>query len=194
MSPHPLPPSENVLDYPKLRAHMQNGDILLFKGSGTFSRVIRWACNTDYSHAGIVAWWGDRLMVLEAKAPGVVVSPISKNLQQYPGEIDYFRLTAGTELPADRRQAMLYFALQQLGKQYAVWRLVPFFLRLVTGTLKKRRGWQPQDIASSYFCSEYVSAVYDAGGLDLDILQPHHFTSPGSIANSPLLERVGRLR
>ncbi|MDF2180099.1 YiiX/YebB-like N1pC/P60 family cysteine hydrolase [Aliiglaciecola sp. CAU 1673] len=186
--------SDSLLDYQQLRGQMKNGDILLFKGASAFSRLIRWACKTDYSHAGIVAWWGDRLMVLEATAPGVVVSPISKNLEHYPGGIDYFRLQESTELSAEKRQEMLYFALKQLGKKYATWRLFPFFFKLVTGTLKKRRGWQPHDIASSYFCSEYVSAIYNAGDLDLDILQPHHFTSPGSIAKSPLLERVGRLR
>lgn len=182
------------LDYAQVRQTMQDGDILLFGGTNAFSRLIRWACKSDYSHAGIVAWWGERLMVLEAKGPGVVASPISDNLCHYAGNIDYFRLRPEQALDPAARKKMLDFALLQLGKKYNFWQLVPFFFRLVLNKLHKYRGWQDHDIASAYFCSEYVSAIYSRAGRDLDILYPNHFTSPQAIAQSTLLEKVGRLR
>ncbi|MBT1065953.1 hypothetical protein KJY73_20430 [Bowmanella sp. Y26] len=188
------PVSDQKLDYAAIRPHMQDGDILLFGGTNAFSRLIRWACKSDYSHAGIVAWWGERLMVLEAKGPGVVASPISDNLCHYPGNIDYFRLTPEHALDNAARKKMLDFALLQLGKKYNFWQLVPFFFKLVFKKLHKHRGWQDHDIASSYFCSEYVSAIYTKADRDLDILYPNHFTSPQAIGQSKLLEKVGRLR
>lgn len=184
----------NQLEYASIRAQMQDGDILLFGGSSAFSRLIRWASKSDYSHAGIVAWWGERLMVLEAKGPGVVASPISDNLCHYPGNIDYFRLKPEHTLDLPARKKMLDFALLQLGKKYNFWQLVPFFFKLVFKKLHKHRGWEDHDIASAYFCSEYVSAIYTKAGRDLDILYPNHFTSPQAIGQSKLLEKVGRLR
>ena len=77
--------------YQDLRSQFKDGDILMFKGKGTLSSIIKWKTDSEYSHAGLTAWWNDRLMVLEAVGKGVEARPISYTLKQYHGSIDYFR-------------------------------------------------------------------------------------------------------
>ena len=57
--------------YRTVRAAIHDGDILLFSGRKPFSLLIRVLTRSRYSHAGIAAWWGERLMVMEAGVGGV---------------------------------------------------------------------------------------------------------------------------
>ena len=75
--------------YQDLRTEIKTCDILLYQGKNWFSRAIRWVIGSPYSHAGIVVWWNDRLMVIEAVGKGVVVTPLSQNLSHYKGPVPY---------------------------------------------------------------------------------------------------------
>lgn len=177
------------VNYQDYRAQMQDGDILLFKGQGPLSSIIKWKTNSSYSHAGIVAWWGDRLMVLEACGGGVRATPISYNLKSYKGDIDYLRTKEPLEPEA--RKKMVRFAQSQLGKKYDVLRLIEFFIRLLKNDELERE--ENVKVPSTYFCSEYVAETYVEGGCDLSLERSAQYTSPDIIASSDKLEFVGTL-
>jgi len=174
--------------YQDLRSQFKDGDILMFKGKGTLSSIIKWKTDSEYSHAGLTAWWNDRLMVLEAVGKGVEARPISYILKHYHGSIDYFRPKESVGIKDADRAEMITFAQEQLGKEYAKKQLVKFFFKLLfNGKMSKKDESGP---VSRFFCSQYVSAVYQKAGFDLKINLSDKFTSPQEIAASPLLEKV----
>ena len=77
----------NFQEYQIIRDTINNADVLMYKGTTLISRIIRKLTKSEYSHAGIVAWWNERLMVLEAVGKGVIVTPISSNISHYKGEV-----------------------------------------------------------------------------------------------------------
>ncbi len=178
--------------YQKYREQFKNGDILMFKGEGLLSSIIKWKTKSEYSHAGIVAWWNDRLMVLEAIGKGVETRPISYALKHYHGSIDYFRSKDEAGIKDADRSKMISFAQEQLGKEYAKRHLVKFFFKLLfNAKLSKKDKSGP---VSKFFCSQYVSAIYQKAGFDLKMNLSDKFTSPNEIASSPLLEKVGEIK
>jgi hypothetical protein len=178
--------------YDYYRSRFKDADILMFKGCGLISNLIKWKTKSVYSHAGIVAWWNDRLMVLEAVGKGVEARPISYALKYYKGSFDYYRPKEEVAITANQRCEMIIFAQEQLGKEYDAWQIIKFFFRLLFNLkMTKTDARKPP---GKFFCSQYVSAVYKAGGHDLTIRFSDNFTSPEEIAKSPLLEFVGTVK
>jgi len=178
------------LDYEQMRLQIKNGDVLMYRGRKWESRVIRWATGSRYSHAGIAAWWNDRLIVMEAVGKGVVITPISRNVRSYRGSVEWF--TSVDEIADDERLRMVEFAQRELGKEYALLRtlrlgILALFKRNVESRDRLRR-------EERLFCSHYVAATYNAIGKDLKKGVSDRFMSPGDIAASPLLKRMGVLR
>lgn len=176
----------NVGCYQDYRNHMQDGDVLMFKGQSTLSKIIKWRTKSAYSHAGIVVWWGDRLMVLEAIGKGVLARPISYNLLHYKGDINYYRPCE--DIPAETRSQMAQFAKEQLGKEYAHIRLVGFFFKLLFKLKMERK--DKQEATGRYFCSEYVADIYARHGKDLVKDRSNAYTSPDLLAASAGLTKV----
>lgn len=176
--------------YDDARAGIRSGDVLMYRGRSFASRVIRFATGSPYSHAGIAAWWHDRLMVLEAVGKGVVVTPLSANVSGYHGNVEWF--TAVPELDTATRERMLRFAQEELGKEYGQWNAIVLGLKLLF-----KRGVEARDRlrrARRLFCSHYVAQIYNVAGFDLQQGVSDRFMSPGDIARSPLLRRVAVLK
>lgn len=169
--------------YASCREAVKDGDVLLFVGKGIISRLIRWISGR-YSHSGIAAWWGTRLMVLEAIATGVVAVPLSRCVQGYP-VVDLY--TTDMELDRDR---VVDMAREELGKSYAYWGLFRYLKRF---WLKLRGGADPQGAPDKFVCSQYVSYAYRFGGIDLVPGQPDSLTSPTDLAKSKYLRKVASL-
>jgi hypothetical protein len=185
-----IPGAVPNVDYEQSRSRIKNGDVLMYRGRSLVSRIIRWATGSRYSHAGLAAWWNDRLMVMEAVGRGVVVTPISKNVRSYRGSVEWF--TSTEEIPDDQRLQMIEFAQRELGKEYDLRRALFLGLRVclqrdVNSKDKVRR-------EKRLFCSHYVAGTYNAVGRDLKKDVSDRFMSPGDIAASPLLKRIGILR
>ena len=175
------------LDYPDIRNQIRNGDILLFRGKSLISRVIGWITGSPYSHAGVLAWWHGRLMVLEAVASGVVASRMSIVAQQYSGKIEVW--TTDAELA---RSKVLRAAQRLLGKRYSTFKLLQNLGRLLFGRRRDEAG-DPDDSPEDFVCSEFVSRVWRAGGIDLVADSPDRFTKPSDIAKSPCLRKIGNV-
>jgi hypothetical protein len=178
-----------ILDYGLNRSEIKDGDVLLYRGRSLASRIIQIVTGSTYSHAGLAAWWDDRLMVLEAVGKGVVVTPISRNIRSYSGSIEWF--TSVEDIPKNQRLQMIRFAQRELGKEYALWRTVLLGIRvLFQRNLKSRDRLRREE---RLFCSHYVAESYNSIGMDLKKGVSDRFMSPGDIAASPLLKRMGIL-
>ena len=162
----------------------------MYKGRGLISSIIRWATRSPYSHAGIAAWWNERLMVLEAKGRGVVATSFSRNIKEYRGDVEWFSCVR--EIPQEDRRNMVIFAQEELGKRYGRWKAIWLGMRSLFERDMERRDRLRKE--TKLFCSEYVAQVYNSVGLDLKKQRSDRFMKPVDIAESPLLERRGALK
>ena len=170
--------------YSTYRTKIKTCDVLLYQGKNWFSRAIRWVIKSPYSHAGLVVWWNDRLIVLEAVSKGVIATPLSQNLSHYKGEVHLYSVLA-KEIDRDK---MLKFAQEELGKEYATWKMVLFGIKILLSKDLDKRDELRQ--AHKLYCSQYVARVYNSEGCDLKKNKADRFMSPNDIANSPRLGRV----
>lgn len=180
------------LSYQQCRQMIKNCDVLLYRGKGFYARIISHFFESPYTHAGLAVWWNHRLMVMEAVGKGVIVTPLSENLGRHDGGVDYFQCEV--ELADSQREEMVQFAQMQLGKEYNIWALLRSGLRVVLRLPLKDREGAFKHSAGKYFCSQYVSDIYDQAGIDLDIDLSSSRTSPDAIAKSPLLRFHGVIK
>jgi len=178
-----------TVEYDVGRPQIKNGDVLMYRGSSLESKIVRWATRSKYSHAGLAAWWNGRLMVMEAVGRGVIATPLSKNVLSYPGYVEWF--TSVEDIPADQRLRMVEFAQQELGKDYALWRAVLLGFRLLFQHDVDTRDKLRREV--QLFCSHYIAETYNAVGRDLKKGVSDRFMSPGDIASSPILKKMGAL-
>lgn len=177
------------LSYDDSREKILDGDILMYRGRSLQSRIIRWITGSPYSHAGLAAWWNDRLMVLEAVNRGVLVSPLSLNVRHYAGSVEWFTVDG---ISHDDRARLVAFAQRELGKEYATWRALVLGVKMLFGRSQEDRDALRRE--RKLFCSLYVASTYNAIGRDLKEGVSDRFTSPGDIARSPIVRRVAALR
>lgn len=174
-----------LVHYAGIRREIRDGDILLFRGKSWISRIIRRVTGSPYSHAAIVSWWDDRLMVLEAVGKGIVVSRMSIVVQQYSGKVELW--TTDEKLV---RTEVIRAAQRLLGKRYSPYKLVRNLARLVFRR-PRHDEVDPDAPPDDFICSEFVSRVWRAGGIDLVKDSPDMYTKPSDIAKSPRLRKVG---
>ena len=76
------------------RKLIEDADVLLFRGSGWYSKWIRFASRGEYTHAGLAAWCSDFLEILEFREwKGGRATSLRREVDNMPGEIDVFRLS-----------------------------------------------------------------------------------------------------
>jgi uncharacterized protein YycO len=177
--------SNTIIDYRTERDTIDDGDVLLFQGTGLFSRLIRFVTRSTYSHSGLAIWWNDRLMVLESTTPEVRIMPLSILIGHYP-RVDLYRPTKQLN-----RVQMFDAATEALGKKYAVWTVVRYVRRIL---FKIRGGGDPRKPPDKFICSQLVSFAYREGGLDLNPNDSDEFTTPEDISKSESMILVGTLR
>jgi cell wall-associated NlpC family hydrolase len=171
--------------YDRVRSRIRSGDILLFQGKTALSRFIRWGSRSTYSHAGMVAWWGRRLIVLHAVGRrGIEAVPVSSAVEAYDGRVDWW--TARPELEAQiDRERLLDLAITELGKPYHMAGVLSLAWRMLWGRIRARP--DPKADPEAMFCSQYVSYCYRLAGLNLRPSAADSCTSPGDLATSGTL-------
>jgi len=174
-----------LVHYAGIRREIRDGDILLFRGKSWISRIIRRVTGSPYSHAAIVSWWNDRLMVLEAVGKGIVVSRMSVVVHQYSGKVELW--TTDEKLV---RTEVIRVAQRLLGKRYSPYKLIRNLGRLVFRRPRQDEV-DPDAPPDDFICSEFVSRVWRAGGIDLVSGAPDVYTKPSDIAKSPYLRKIG---
>ncbi len=178
------------IGYDLVRPQIKNGDVLMFKGKYRSSFLIRWLTKSVYSHAGMAVWWNERLMIMEAVMSGVRVAPLSRNIYQHKGNVEWF--SCKKETSEEDRLKMIIFAQEELGKSYARWKAVLFGVKVLF-----KRDLSEKDelrMENKLFCSQYVAQIYNSIGLDLKKNREDRFMSPEDIAKSPLMEKRGEFK
>lgn len=179
-----------MLTYNEVRLQIKNGDVIMYTEKKILSRLISWLTRSSHSHAGIAIWWNERLMVMEAVMRGVRIAPLSRNIYQHKGKVEWF--SCKKEISEEDRLRMVIFAQEELGKSYARWKAMLFGLKVLF-----KRDLSKKDelrMENKLFCSQYVAQIYNSIGLDLKKNREDRFMSPGDIAKSPLLEKRGEFK
>lgn len=146
--------------------------VLLFRGRGLISALIRWQTRSRWSHAAILD--PGTMQMYEAWQGGGVRMKWWPNVTDRK-DIEVFDVPVTNE----QRVAMCIFLRAQLGKRYDYLSVIRFVTR-----------HRSKD-DSKWFCSEMVYAAFQAAGINL--LAPDVMAwevSPGMLAKSPLLQKV----
>lgn len=179
----PAPPGETIVRYSEIRKSIRDGDILLFRGNYLISKLFRKVDKSYYSHAALVAWWDDRLMVLQAEGAGIQAVPMSVAVDIYPGKVDWYKLRhEDFSDPQEKLAHVLTEAKSDLGLAYGYVDLLRNIWRWIT-KVKLRDPMKPH----AMFCSEYVERSYRVGGMPLTD-RPDVTTMPKHIAASKHLD------
>ena len=177
--------------YEDVRSKLKNGDILLYKANRLVDKLIRYATKSEYSHSGIIVWWNERLMVMDARSKtGVVIMPLSRNIARWNGDVEWY--TSKKNLSKKDRERMIVFAQRELGKKYSAWQAFKVYLYEKFTSIFERR--HKNHSSSKLFCSYYVAQIYSSVGLSLTQSKDDCFMSPADIAESKMLEKKGVLK
>jgi hypothetical protein len=93
-----MAPSDLQLEsYSTARAHIADGDLLLFRRRGLISIAGR----GEHSHAAKAAWWGDDLFCLEVREwHGGRAVTLSSQVRKFPAQIDVYAANPEDRWPA----------------------------------------------------------------------------------------------
>ncbi len=172
---------------------IQDGDILLCRGSGLVPRLIQWGTGSPYSHVALIA--SAKLELIVEAVPEGGVRAISVKNYKTPYEV--YRVKSSYKFNGCE---VVSFLIKMLARKYdyplklavklAVrqFRLAQLFGLKLFGNKKAADQLQEDQ---DYFCSELCYQAFKAGGLDIvPQIGDAETTSPGDIARSPLIEKI----
>jgi hypothetical protein len=189
--------------YGDIREEVRDGDLLLCSANDSFSRLIRWATKSPWSHVAIAYRLEeiDRVIVLECvEKIGVRAVPLSSFISRtsngvhpYPGRILLAR-HQGMAAKSRRKpwRKIADFAFDRLGDQFSGIEICKIALRIAAS----RFGWRlparlgPKD---EFICSEYVARCFKAVGVEIP-WDGLGFVAPCDIAADPRVEAVAQIR
>ncbi len=194
-----LPPQS----YADIRDQVRDGDILMCSANDSFSRLIRWATGSVWSHCAIAFRMEeiDRVMVLECvEKMGVRAVPLSafiartsNGIEPYPGKILLARhrgMAAGSRRQPMRRMAG--FAFDRLGDRFSKVEAAKIALRIVLGRFH-RRLHPSLGPGNEFICSEYVARCLGEVGLKVQ-WDGLGFIAPCDFAADPRIDAVAQIR
>ena len=171
---------------------MEECDLILCRGSYGVSKLFEKLTKRAYSHAAVVARWGDMWMLCQAEAGGVQAVPLNTTVAKYNGAVYWFKLT-----PEARQRLNIERTVQEvkrdLGVAYGYWPVLRDLAYRYLG-FKYLGMKKPEDSTEpgSMYCSQYVAHCFRAGGLPLcdhtDIN-----TLPADIESSPYVQYVATI-
>ncbi len=174
------------LQYGEIRDQVEDGDVILFRGTIFLSRLIERVSGGKYSHCAIAANWGERKMLLQAELMGGVQAvPLSVAAGTYKGRVDWFKIAPEWRQRLDIA-ALLKEARADLGLTYATSEL----LRVAAHTLFGAKLPNDCDNPHALFCSQYVERCFRRAGTAL-CADSDVGTSPSEIAASRVLQFQG---
>jgi hypothetical protein len=189
--------------YATIRGEVRDGDILLCSANDRFSRLIRWATRSPWSHVAIAFRMEaiDRVMVLECVAKiGVRAVPLSNfiartsgGIAPYPGQILLAR-HKGMSAKARSRpmKRIAEFAFDRLGNRFSQAEALKIALRIAMGRFERRmpRMLGPKD---EFICSEYVARSLKAVGVEIP-WDGLGFIAPSDFACDPRIDAVAQIK
>ena len=167
---------------------IRKADLLLFRGQGWVSRLIRTAGRSRYSHAAKVDRWGEELFCCEVRElKGGRIVTLASQVQKYPGQIDVYT-TNHHNLPGFDREASAAFMRKFAGKDYGYGTVLrasvqhlPFLRLYFNHEYDRENGGPNVPPYCSQACSE---ADRFGGGIDPVPRLADRFTLPGDLEHS----------
>ena len=189
--------------YATIRNEVRDGDILLCSATDTFSRLIRWATKSPWSHVAIAFRMEeiDRVIVLECvEKLGVRAVPLSDFIARtssgthpYPGKILLARHRGMSAKSRSRpMKKMAEYAFDRLGERFSQGETLKIAARIAMGRFERRmpRTLGPKD---EFICSEYVARCLKAVGLEVP-WDGLGFIAPADFACDPRIDAVAQIR
>jgi hypothetical protein len=173
-----------LMNYVAARDEIRDGDLLLFRPRGLVWRAIAVAGRSEYTHAAMAGWWGDRLMNVEMTSGGGRAQLLSNLVERWPGVIDVYRANAENRRFSRKRALAAMIAIT--GKPYGKWNLfwaslyhMAFFRFLVSPDVNdlETTPYPP-------FCSQAVSMACRAAGVDPVPDLADRLTEPADLART----------
>lgn len=172
-------------------AHIKDGDLLAFKGTGFWSRLIQCVTKARVTHVGLAVTIRERQCIIEAREMrGVRVFPLREYLRAN-SRVYWYELDDESSVS---RKALVDYCFNVWGARYArAWQ----FLRswgLVSKAWANRMRL-PEDVDDNrFFCSELVLAALQAAGYTGDGYETEAAkASPGDIVELTCFRPRGRL-
>lgn len=162
-------------NYGERRAAFRDGDVLLFRGRGMSSLVIRALTASVYTHVGMVVRYRGRVLCAHATGQGVHLMIMSELARSYAGDIEYYEVLQGGEAARD---LALGFVFEQMGKPYDYFSGLRFAWALLLG----RMGRQVHN--DKWFCSELVAEAYRRAGAPLIRQRPADYIAPAHLRDA----------
>jgi hypothetical protein len=174
------------------RTRMENCDIILCRGKYGISKLFEKLTKRKYSHAAVVAKWGDHWMLCQAEAGGVQAVPLHITVNKYDGAVYWYKLTPEAREKID--QALVLREMKHdLGVPFGLWSVLKGLAYRYMG-FKYLGMEKPTDRGEpgSMFCSQYVAHCFRAGGLELCDREDIN-TLPADIERSKYVEYVATI-
>ena len=191
------------LPYAEARKLVRDGDLLLCSAHDQYSKLIRWATRSPWSHVGIAFHIRaiDRLMVLECVAKqGVRTVPLSafitrtsSGVTPYPGHILLARHAGIDGRSATQRlREMAEFGFDSLGDPFAQAEMNKILLRIFLSAfgVKLPKSLGPDD---EFICSEFVARCYERIGIKFP-WDGRGFIAPADIALAPDVSPIAQIK
>ncbi len=175
---------DNPVPYGDVRHRIGNADLLLFRARGLpHCRLIASAGRSIYSHAGLAAWWGERLLCLETRQwIGGRAVALSNLVAALPARIDVYAVQLTQRQCAGAVDAMVSATGRDYGWRAFLWHALhtaPIARWLLPPELDNGRN------GSLPVCSQLVSRAYREGaGVDVVPNLSDRATTPGDLARS----------
>lgn len=189
--------------YSEVRAQVRDGDILMCSADDSFSRLIRWATRSPWSHCALAFRMEEieRVIVLECvEKMGVRAVPLSafiartsSGVEPYPGKILLAR-HRGMAAKSRRHaiQRMAGFAFDRLGDRFSKAEVGKIALRIALGRFDARLHPSLQ-AKNEFICSEYVARCLAEVGLEVS-WDGLGFIAPADFAADPQIDAVAQIK
>lgn len=185
---------------------IRDGDILLCSCTEPFSKLIRWATKSPWSHIALAYRWPGigQIMVFEAvQRIGVRTVPLKTFISQgsggqrpFPGKILLARHADYAEKGGDHGSASMkrlaHFAVERLGYPFAPGEILKIAARVAAGRLGRD---MPKMLGpkNEFICSEYVAKCYDAVGINIP-WDGRGFIAPSTFASDPKVRAIAQIK
>ncbi len=189
-------------DYPDVRKLVRTGDLALCAGKQFFSRAIRVATGSPWSHVALIVLLEeiDRVMVLESvEKIGVRAMPLSRFVSEdserhrpYPGEIVIARHGQFARKASEAcLKELNAFAMDRLGAPFRGSEMLRIGLRIAAGWFDRKmpKMLLPRD---EFICSEYVAECLKRVGIEI-AWDGRGFIAPGDFAADPHVKALARV-
>lgn len=162
------------LKYEEIRGHIESGDILLCAGKSSYSRLIKFATKSIWTHVAFILLSHDldRLMVMESvESRGVQIVPLSSYLNNYLGSGKRYNgdllIARHSGFHEGITHKISHHAIDMVTCNYSWASIAKITGRLLFNRNSKKCNL-PGENQKTYICSEYVYECFRSVGININ--------------------------